>query len=167
MDVLHLPFLLAFLRIPGSVAALCPPSPPGSVMDQRTRPKRFGDRFRKARRCAQASDRISSHPLPLLWIEKGARIWSASPEEVGRRIASASASQVRDSRNLKVLLRISRIGAKGRQWRSPLSPGPREPVPSVPPVGKADRAPLRYGRLQGDPHCQRRSPKFGKEPFLA
>jgi hypothetical protein len=29
----------------------------------------------------------------------------------------------------------------------PLPPNPGEPVPSVPPVGQADRTPLRYGGL--------------------
>jgi len=41
-----------------------------------------------------------SHPLPLLWIEKGARIWSASPEEVGREtrfLLSFSGSRLQES----------------------------------------------------------------------
>jgi hypothetical protein len=35
----------------------------------------------------------------------------------------------------------------GRHLGRPQPPGPGEPVPSVPPVGKADGAPLRYGDL--------------------
>jgi len=38
------------------------------------------------------------------------------------------------------------MGAGGDGCRRlPLAPGPGEPVPSVPPVGKPDGSPLRYG----------------------
>jgi len=42
---------------------------------------------------------------------------------------------------VSISVRVISLGAGGRPW----PPDPREPVPSVPPVGEADGTPLRYG----------------------
>jgi hypothetical protein len=48
--------------------------------------------------------------------------------------------------NINALIKMT--SPFGRRLGRPKPPGPGEPVPSVPPVGKADGAPLRYGGLR-------------------
>jgi hypothetical protein len=48
--------------------------------------------------------------------------------------------------NINALIKMT--SQSGRRLGRPQPPRPGEPVPSVPPVGKADGAPLRYGGLR-------------------
>ena len=48
--------------------------------------------------------------------------------------------------NITALIKVT--SPYGRRLGRPQPPGPGEPVPSVPPVGKTDGAPLRYGDLR-------------------
>jgi hypothetical protein len=48
--------------------------------------------------------------------------------------------------NINALIKMT--SQSGRRLGRPQPPDPGEPVPSVPPVGKADGAPLRYGDLR-------------------
>jgi hypothetical protein len=54
-------------------------------------------------------------------------------------------TKVKDT-NINVIIIMTTLF--GRRLDRPQPPGPGEPVPSVPPVGKADGAPLRYGDLR-------------------
>jgi hypothetical protein len=60
------------------------------------------------------------------------------------REAAAKASSLET--NINALIKMT--STFGRRLGRPQPPGPGEPVPSVPPVGKADGAPLRYGGLK-------------------
>jgi hypothetical protein len=60
------------------------------------------------------------------------------------REAAAKASSLET--NINALIKMT--SPFGRRLGRPHPPGPGEPVPSVPPVGKADGAPLRYGGLK-------------------